>query len=656
MSYENEMTAHSTPVGAGDEQSSTKYLDTSIADDLSDFNSLELNCFDENYLHTVSMTELYDTVYENRPPIVDGLLYSGLYLFVGSPKIGKSFLMAQLAYHISTGTPIWNYKVNKGTVLYLALEDDYSRLQKRLYQMFGTDSADNLYLSVSASQLNDGLDKQLESFITKHADTKLIIIDTLQKVREVSSDYSYSNDYEIISRLKRFADNNKICMILVHHTRKQKSDDSFDMISGTNGLLGAADGAFVLQKEKRTANAATLEISGRDQQDQKLYLNRNPDSAMVGKGSVTHNSRSFSAENVDSERTHLNIDYCNEPIKKVYHEMFDEALKQYNDKQKRKDRKIPDYYKHIESGKQEKLFHEIIFQIGNKDDMSATGEHAELARKVLDEYYRGFQERNPYLRVFSAHLHMDEATPHIHIDFVPFTTGSKRGLETRVSLKQAMLNMGFKGEGRSDNELNRWILSEKKILAQIMERHGIEWEQKGTHEQHLSVLDYKKQERAKEVAELDREIEEKQLEVKGLKATVEKIEEAQEILGDVEKRLDEDPQLQLPEPQGLMTAKSCKKKFVDPVIKRLKNLVRTVLARSYQGWEDYHRINNLNGRLYSENKHLKSENSRLREINGLLRGQNKAYRLLEKVFGKRKLNEIIEQARGFKKSKQRDAR
>lgn len=379
-------------------------------------------------------------------------------------------------------------------------------------------------------------------------------------------------------------------------------------------------------------------------------------STMVGKGSVTHNSRSFTAENVDSERTHLNMDYCNEPIKKVYHEMFDEALKQYNDKQKRKDRKISDYYKHIESGKQEKLFHEIIFQIGNKDDMSATGEHAELARAILNEYYQGFQERNLYLQVFSAHLHMDEATPHIHIDFVPFTTGSKRGLETRVSLKQAMLNMGFKGEGKSDNELNRWILSEKKILAQIMERHGIEWEQKGTHEQHLSVLDYKKQERAKEVAELDREIEEKQLEVKGLKATVEKIEEAKELLGDVEKQLDEDPQLQLPEPQGLMTAKSYKKKFVEPLIKRLKNLVRTVLAKSYQGWENYHRINNLNSRLHRENEHLKYENSKLKEVNGMLREQNKAYRLLQKVFGKHKLNEIIEQARGFKKSKQRDTR
>lgn len=379
-------------------------------------------------------------------------------------------------------------------------------------------------------------------------------------------------------------------------------------------------------------------------------------SAMVGKGSVTHNSRSFTAENVDSERTHLNIDYCNEPIKKVYHEMFDEALKQYNDKQKRKDRKISDYYKHIESGKQEKLFHEIIFQIGNMEDMSAIGEHAELARTVLDEYYQGFQERNPYLRVFSAHLHMDEATPHIHIDFIPFTTGSNRGLETRVSLKQALLNMGFKGEGRSDNELNRWILSEKKVLAQIMERHGIEWEQKGTHEQHLSVLDYKKQERAKEVAELDREIEGKQLEVKGLKATAEKIKEATDSLDSIEHQLDNNPELQLPEPQGLMSAKSYKKKFVDPLIQRLKNLVRSAVAKSYFGWENYHRINNLNGRLYNENKSLKHENSRLKELNNQLREQNKAYRLLEKVFGKRKLNEIIEQARGYKKSKQRDAR
>ena len=176
------------------------------------------------------------------------------------------------------------------------------------------------------------------------------------------------------------------------------------------------------------------------------------------------------------------------------------------------------------------------------------------------------------------------------------------------------------------------------------------------HEQHLSVLDYKKQERAKEVAELDREIEGKQLEVKGLKATAEKIKEATDSLDSIEHQLDNNPELQLPEPQGLMSAKSYKKKFVDPLIQRLKNLVRSAVAKSYLGWENYHRINNLNGRLYSENKSLKHENSRLKELNNQLREQNKAYRLLEKVFGKRKLNEIIEQARGYKKSKQRDAR
>jgi RecA-family ATPase len=224
------------------------------------------------------MTELFDSAYQSKPPIIDGLLYRGTYLFAGSPKIGKSFLMAQLAYHVSTGTNLWGFDVRQGKVLYLALEDNYPRLQKRLYRMFGTAENENLFFSVSAHQLGNGLDEQLDGFLQKHPDTSLVIIDTLQKVREVGGEnYSYANDYQIITKLKSFTDSHNICMLVVHHTRKQKSDDSFDMISGTNGLLGAADGAFVLQKEKRTANAATLEISGRDQQDQKLYLNRNPD-------------------------------------------------------------------------------------------------------------------------------------------------------------------------------------------------------------------------------------------------------------------------------------------------------------------------------------------------------------------------------------------
>lgn len=282
MEIKKEMTAPCVSVGADTEQSFQKCSNSSITENAEIFNSFEAmqrelrKMLDPSYLKTMSMTELYDTVFQSRPPLIDDLLYPGTYLFVGAPKLGKSFMMAQLAYHISTGTPLWNYTVRKGTVLYLALEDDYRRLQERLYRMFGTDGAENLFFSVSAGQLGKGLDEQLTRFMQEHPDTKLIIIDTLQKVREVGGDnYSYANDYEIITRLKKFADSYGITLLLVHHTRKQKADDTFDMISGTNGLLGAADGAFLLQKEKRTGNTATLEVSGRDQQDQRLHLIRN---------------------------------------------------------------------------------------------------------------------------------------------------------------------------------------------------------------------------------------------------------------------------------------------------------------------------------------------------------------------------------------------
>ena len=282
MTNKKEMTAPYVSVGADTEQSFQKCSNDIITENAENINSLEemqrelRKMLDPSYLKTMSMTELYDTVCQSRPPLIDGLLYPGTYLFVGAPKLGKSFLMAQLAYHISTGTQLWNYTVRKGTVLYLALEDDYRRLQERLYRMFGTDGAENLFFSVSAGQLGNGLDEQLTRFMQEHPDTKLIIIDTLQKVREVGGDnYSYANDYEIITRLKKFADSYGITLLLVHHTRKQKADDTFDMISGTNGLLGAADGAFLLQKEKRTGNTATLEVSGRDQQDQRLHLKRN---------------------------------------------------------------------------------------------------------------------------------------------------------------------------------------------------------------------------------------------------------------------------------------------------------------------------------------------------------------------------------------------
>ncbi|BAL82156.1 hypothetical protein SELR_04480 [Selenomonas ruminantium subsp. lactilytica TAM6421] len=285
MSETKEKTAQIPAVGAAGEQSFPNNITVNnIAEKAPEFNDEFLReeqrrlfrLLDPHYLNTVSMTELYENVYQSKPPLIDGMLYPGVQLFAGPPKLGKSFFMAQLAYHVSKGTPLWGYPVRRGTVLYLALEDDYGRLQKRLYQMFGVESTDNLYFSVSAGQIGNGLDEQLENFVREHPDTVLIIIDTLQKVREMGGDkYSYANDYDIITRLKNFADSKGICLILVHHTRKQQADDPYDMISGTNGLMGAADGAFLLKKEKRTANAATLDVSGRDIQDQRFYLKRN---------------------------------------------------------------------------------------------------------------------------------------------------------------------------------------------------------------------------------------------------------------------------------------------------------------------------------------------------------------------------------------------
>lgn len=236
-----------------------------------------LRQMDPSYLKTVTMPDLYNTVFERQSTLIEGLLPRGTYLFVGSPKVGKSFMMAQLAYHISTGTPLWGYKVHKSPVLYFALEDDYPRLQQRLYQMFGTNEAEDLHFATQSKKLGDGLEAQIEGFVKEHPSTGLIIIDTLKRIRDGSNEYSYAGDYDSVSRLKSIADSRKVSMLIVHHTRKMPSEDKFDMISGTNGLLGAADGAFVLSKKHRTDNAATLDITGRDQQDMRLKLTRDSD-------------------------------------------------------------------------------------------------------------------------------------------------------------------------------------------------------------------------------------------------------------------------------------------------------------------------------------------------------------------------------------------
>ena len=357
---------------------------------------------------------------------------------------------------------------------------------------------------------------------------------------------------------------------------------------------------------------------------------------MVGKGSVNHNSRKFKAENVDGNRTHLNIDYCNEPIRKVYHELFDDALKRYNDRQTRADRKIENYYEKIRSSKQEKPFHELILQIGDKENMSAESENGTLARQILDEYYRGFQERNPQLKVFSAHLHMDEATPHLHIDFVPFTTGSKRGLDTRVSLKQALAAQGFKGGTRGDTEWNQWVRAEKSALAFVMERHGIEWEHKGTHEKHLSVLDYKV---------------EKKDEFRVMADRIKNFDNGERALQNLDESIMNGPEYQLPEPSAMMSARSYKTKFVEPLVARFKSLISTLFARYFKALDSYHRLNITNGNLYRENEKLSKINGKLTEENTRLRAENKDYSLLRRVFGHKQIDSLLEQARNLKGQK-----
>ncbi len=354
---------------------------------------------------------------------------------------------------------------------------------------------------------------------------------------------------------------------------------------------------------------------------------------MVGQGSVNHNSREFHAKNTDPERSHLNVTYCQENIKTVYHELFDEALERYNAKQTRADRRIEDYYEKIRSGKQEKPFHEIILQVGNRDDMSADSEEGQLAAAVLDEYMKGFQERNPQLRVFSAHLHMDEATPHLHIDFVPFTTGSKRGLDTRVSLKQALAAQGFKGGTRGDTEWSQWVRSEKERLSLVMERHGIEWEDKGTHDKHLSVLDYKKEQRAKEIAVLDTVKAEKESLVESQERRLKELAPAVKNMERLAADFSADPDEILPEPGTLETGRAYREKKAKPLLTQIVKVLRSLylayveLRGKFERLQgDYGRVRESNARLSDRLQEVKLENKALRQVSA-------DYERVKRVFG-----------------------
>ena len=379
-------------------------------------------------------------------------------------------------------------------------------------------------------------------------------------------------------------------------------------------------------------------------------------SGMMGKGSLAHNRRAFTAENVDADRTKDNIEYCNQNLKQVYHTLFDEAVIRYNAKQTRKDRMIENYYDKIRTGKQEKLFHEAVFQIGNKDDMNVRGEHGELARQILDEFMQDFQKRNPNLYVFSAHLHMNEETPHLHIDFVPYTTGSRRGLDTRVSLKQALKAQGFEGSNRQETEWSLWMESEKQKLSEVMEQHGIQWIKLGTHRKHLSVLNFEKQEREKEVQQLDKTLEEavqkiqsaekqvrtKQSEIKQAEKELAKLSSSRLKVNKNIQIYQSGEEWQLPEPAAFTSLKAYKEKKAEPLVAKLKDVIQTVLIHNLDLNRKLETATNRLEQIRQQVKRLEGRLMLMEQENGDLKEQNRDLKRLQRALGEDKVISILE--------------
>ena len=414
-------------------------------------------------------------------------------------------------------------------------------------------------------------------------------------------------------------------------------------------------------------------------------------SGMIGTGSLAHNRREFIAENVDSDRVQLNICYQNENLKEVYKELFDEAVERYNIG-KRKDRQITNYYEKIRQGKQEKLFHEVISQIGNREDMAVGTAEGGQAVKVLDEYAKDFQKRNPTLRVFGCYLHQDEATPHLHIDFIPYVTDWKgKGMDTRVSLKQALKSLGFQGGNKHDTELNQWMNHEKEVLAGIAKEHGIEWEQKGSHEEHLDVYNFKKKERKKEVQELEQEkehltaekeeltaqIAESRADIQNLKDDKEQAikakQEAEQKAGSAEKELksleDRREQLQpimdsvskeikeygtvkmlLPEAGTLERAVTYRDKKIKPLFLQIKNKVAVMaaqvkeLTKEVEGWKrKYQKVKQKYNAIQRELDDIRKDNQKLSEEKDILQGVSDRYDRVVRVLGIETVDTAVQQ-------------
>lgn len=223
-------------------------------------------------LSTFTAEELIRMDFPPLQELIEGMLAPGLYILAGASKIGKSWLVLQIAHHISTGLPLWDRKTVKGDVLYLSLEDTLRRIQSRLLRICDGETG-NITFATEAELIGNGFEKQIHNYMRHYPKTKLIIIDTLIKVRDISwSSSVYADDYACMTVFKHLAEQYDIAIVLVHHTRKQESQDIMEMISGTNGIMGCADGAMVLERPKRLLPEASLNMTSRDFEDARILL------------------------------------------------------------------------------------------------------------------------------------------------------------------------------------------------------------------------------------------------------------------------------------------------------------------------------------------------------------------------------------------------
>jgi hypothetical protein len=311
-------------------------------------------------------------------------------------------------------------------------------------------------------------------------------------------------------------------------------------------------------------------------------------------------------------------------------------VKRHNEKQTRSDRRIKNYYKKIsQDSNQEKTFHEIIVQIGDKDNMGAMTQNGQLAKEILDEYMKGFQDRNPQLYVFSAHLHMDEATPHLHIDFVPFTTEGKRKLDTRVSLKGALKQQGFIGTGRNDTERAQWAEFEKEVLSKIMLERGIEWDQKGTHEKHKTVSQFKRDKLIEEVESLEVQMSELEKKASAYKS-------AEDYATITAQKLKDNADFELTKPSAMMMASVYKTKVVEPFVKRLIEIVKNLARRCYRAEKFQEEAKEKISKLHVEKEELKTKLWDKTIENNNLKKQLSDYEKIKSYFGIDKIKELLQ--------------